>query len=114
MGGMGGMPGMGGMGMAGMAQAGLGMPTGMSPYGQMPNRDAGMAGLRGGRGRARQAAWQHGPAGCNLFVYRCHGPATWTGDDIKNAFKFLAFGTVVSATIIITTGPVAAASSSGL
>ena len=39
---------------------------------------------------------QHGPKGCNLFVYHC--PPTWGDDDITTAFA--SYGTIVSATIM--------------
>lgn len=39
---------------------------------------------------------QHGPAGCNLFIYHC--PNSWGDDDIKSAFN--AYGKIVSATIM--------------
>lgn len=39
---------------------------------------------------------QHGPAGCNLFVYHC--PAAWDDDAIKNTFAM--YGNIVSATIM--------------
>ena len=50
----------------------------------------------GGGGNGGSSDKQHGPAGCNLFVYHC--PASWGDDDIKNAFA--AYGSIVSATIM--------------
>jgi len=47
-------------------------------------------------GQGGAAEKQHGPAGCNLFVYHC--PPGWTNEDITTAFS--TYGSVVSATIM--------------
>ena len=52
--------------------------------------------LGGGGGGGGSSEKQHGPAGCNLFVYHC--PAGWDDEAIKQTFS--PYGAIVSATII--------------
>eukprot|EP00802_Teleaulax_amphioxeia_P008838 Tamp_08849.p1 GENE.Tamp_08849~~Tamp_08849.p1 ORF type:complete len:500 (+),score=120.90 Tamp_08849:57-1502(+) len=52
----------------------------------------GMLGAGGGGSPEKQ----HGPAGCNLFIYHC--PAAWDDEAIKQAFS--PYGAIVSATIM--------------
>ena len=56
----------------------------------------GMLGGGGGGGGGGSSEKQHGPAGCNLFVYHC--PAGWDDDAIKQTFS--PYGAIVSATIM--------------